>query len=94
MYNQLTQISSSEHYRRMKELMEKYNMLLVRRDKEEADHALTIQELEKVLWPDLQIIRDLREQLDQRDRKLGLIPTMEKELSLLRGKYESEMRAK
>ena len=74
--------------------MEKYNMLLVRRDKEEADHALTIQELEKVLWPDLQIIRDLREQLDQRDRKLGLIPTMEKELSLLRGKYESEMRAK
>ena len=40
------------------------------------------------------MIRDLREQLDQRDRKLGLVPTLEKELSLLRGKYESEMRSK
>lgn len=48
MYGPVIQISSSEHYRRMKELMEKYNTLLVRRDKEDADHALRIQELEKV----------------------------------------------
>jgi hypothetical protein len=32
----------------MKELMEKYNMLLVRRDKEDSDYALKLHDLEKV----------------------------------------------
>ena len=39
------------------------------------------------------IINDLQEQLAIKDRKLGMIKTMEKELELLRDKYQNDMKA-
>ena len=41
-----------------------------------------------------QLVSDLRDQIDQRDRKAGMIPVLERELAILRDKYEREMRNK
>ena len=70
----------------MNELMDKLAILNAKKERDDSDHALKIRELEK-------LIRDLKDQLDQKDRRLGQIPNLEREISLLRNKYETEMRA-
>ena len=40
------------------------------------------------------MIRELREEVDRKDRKLAVIPHLEAELARMRERYETEMKAK
>ena len=40
------------------------------------------------------MITDLKNELDEKTRRMGTIPYLEKELANLRDKYESDMRIK
>lgn len=53
----------------------------------DADYELRIREMQRV-------ITDLKNELDEKIRKLATIPYLEKELANLRDKYESDMRMK
>ena len=55
--------------------------------KTDADYELRIREMQR-------IITDLKNELDEKVRKLAMVPYLEKELANLRDKYESDMRMK
>lgn len=55
--------------------------------RDDAEYELRVRELQK-------IIMDLKDELDERTRRLNMIPYLERELANLRDKYESDMRIK
>jgi predicted RNase H-like nuclease (RuvC/YqgF family) len=71
----------------MRDLMSKIETLSAIKLRDDADYELKVRELNR-------IIMDLKDELEDKHRKLETIPYLERELANLRDKYESDMRIK
>lgn len=75
-----------EFWRKLRALREELSLLTAKNERDSANYELMLQDKQRM-------VDELQDQLMMKDRKLALINTMERELELLRDKYQNDMKA-
>jgi len=73
-----------DYHRKVKELLDRISLLQAQLDRDAANYDLAISDKNRM-------IEELQEQLLFKDRKLNIVVSLERELDLLRSKYENDM---
>lgn len=75
-----------EFWKKLRDLREELSLLSAKSERDSANYELMLRDKQK-------LIDELQDQLMMKDRKLALINTMERELELLRDKYQNDMKS-
>lgn len=75
-----------EFWKKLRDLREELSLVSAKSERDSANYEMMLNDKQ-------QIIDDLQDQLILKDRKLALIKTMERELELLRDKYQNDMKS-
>ena len=78
-------MTTLDYFKKIRDLREQLSLLTAKAERDCANYELLLKDKND-------IIADLQNQLTIKDRKLSLINTMERELEMLRDKYQNDMK--